>query len=297
MNDNNLKYAKSERKSNKFEITKWKQIDWKKAEEFVNRLQIRIVKAEKADKKNLVKRLQYLLVNSFYAKAIAVRKVTNNRGKKTAGIDGEIWKTEEQKLKAIKSLDTKRYKAKPTRRIYIKKPNGKLRPLSIPTMKDRAMQTLYLLALQPIAETNADKGSFGFRMYRGCQEAMERIFTVLSHKNAAEWILEGDIKGCFDNISHEWMLEHVKMDKRILSQFIKAGYVYQKNLFPNSQGAMQGGAISPTLANITLDGLEEYIHNNINLGKRVKTLKHREHKINFIRYADDCAPRAYFQVA
>ena len=82
MNDNNLKYAKSERKSNKFEITKWKQIDWKKAEEFVNRLQIRIVKAEKANKKNLVKRLQYLLVNSFYAKAIAVRKVTNNRGKK-----------------------------------------------------------------------------------------------------------------------------------------------------------------------------------------------------------------------
>ena len=138
MNDNNLKYAKSERKSNKFEITKWKQIDWKKAEEFVNRLQIRIVKA-------------------------------------------------------------KRYKAMPTRRIYIKKPNGKLRPLSIPTMKDRAMQILYLLALQPIAETNADKGSFGFRMYRGCQEAMERIFTVLSHKNAAEWILEGDIKGCFDN--------------------------------------------------------------------------------------------------
>ena len=120
MNDNNLKYAKSERKSNKFEITKWKQIDWKKAEEFVNRLQIRIVKAEKANKKNLVKRLQYLLVNSFYAKAIAVRKVTNNRGKKTAGIDEEIWKTEEQKLKAIKSLNTKRYKAIPTRRIYIK---------------------------------------------------------------------------------------------------------------------------------------------------------------------------------
>ena len=103
MNDNNLKCAKSERKSNKFKITKWKQIDWKKAEEFVNRLQIRIVKAEKADKKNLVKRLQYLLVNSFYAKAIAVRKVTNNRGKKTEGIDGEIWKTEEQKLKAILS--------------------------------------------------------------------------------------------------------------------------------------------------------------------------------------------------
>lgn len=172
MNDNNLKYAKSERKSNKFKEIKWKEIDWKKAEEFVNRLQIRIVKATKANKKNLVKRLQYLLVNSFYAKAIAVKKVTSNKGKRTPGIDGQIWETPKDKIEAIYKLNTETYKAKPTRRIHIKKANGKLRPLSIPTMQDRAIQTLYLLALQPIAETTADTGSFGFRMYRGCQDAM-----------------------------------------------------------------------------------------------------------------------------
>ena len=287
MNDNNLKYAKSERKSNKFKEIKWKEIDWKKAEEFVNRLQIRIVKATKANKKNLVKRLQYLLVNSFYAKAIAVKKVTSNKGKRTPGIDGQIWETPKDKIEAIYKLNTETYKAKPTRRIHIKKANGKLRPLSIPTMQDRAIQTLYLLALQPIAETTADTGSFGFRMYRGCQDAMERVFRVLCNKNSAEWVLEGDIKGCFDNISHKWMLENVPMDKEILNQFIKAGYIYKKKLFPTNQGAVQGGAISPSLANIALDGLEERIHNKINIGKRVKVLKHREHKINFIRFADD----------
>lgn len=288
MNDNNLKYAKSERNQTYLKkITKWKEVDWKKAEEYVNRLQIRIVKAKLANKKNLVKRLQYLLVNSFYAKAIAIRKVTQNKGKKTAGIDGEIWKTEEQKIQAIYELKIRGYKAKPTRRIHIKKANGKLRPLSIPTMQDRAMQTLHLLALQPIAEMQADKGSFGFRMYRGTQDAMERIFRVLCQKNSAEWILEGDIKGCFDNISHKWLEENIEMDKKILKQFIKAGYVYKRKLYPTSQGAIQGGAISPTLANITLDGLEEKIHRETNKGKRVKTLVHREQKVNFIRFADD----------
>lgn len=119
MNDNNLKYAKCERKSDKFKARQWKEIDWKKAEEFVNRLQIRIVKATKANKKNLVKRLQYLLVNSFYAKVIAIKKVTSNKGKRTSGIDGQIWATSEDKIEAIDELNTKAYRAKPTRRIHV----------------------------------------------------------------------------------------------------------------------------------------------------------------------------------
>ena len=120
MNDNSLKYAKCERKLDKFKARQWKEINWIKAEEFVNRLQIRIVKATKANKKNLVKRLQYLLVNSFYAKAIVVKKVSSNKGKRTPGIDGEVWKTAEDKIKAVYELNTKTYQAKPTRRIYIK---------------------------------------------------------------------------------------------------------------------------------------------------------------------------------
>ena len=233
MNDNNLKYVGKREKSDIFQTTKWKEINWEKAKEYVNRLQIRIVKAKLKNKKNLVKRLQYLLVNSFYAKAIAVRKVTSNKGRKTAGVDGEIWNTEKLKMQGTQKLENKGYKAKPTRRIYIKKANGKQRPLSIPTMTDRAMQTLHLLALQPIEETQADKGSFGFRMYRGCQDAMQRIFNVLSRKNSAEWILEGDIKGCFDNISHEWLINNIEMNKKVLKEFIKAGYVYKKKIISN----------------------------------------------------------------
>ena len=123
------------------------------------------------------------------------------------------------------------------------------------------MQTLYLLALQPIEETIADEHSYGFRLNRSCQDACEQIFTDLSLKDSAQWVLEGDIKGCFDNISHEWMLKNIPMDKDILNQFIKAGYVFKKKLFPTSKGAIQGGAISPTLANLVLDGMEHYIWN------------------------------------
>lgn len=266
----------------------WTEINWTEAGKYVNRLQIRIVKAVQANNKNLVKRLQYLLTHSFYAKALAIKKVTENRGKKTPGTDNELWKTAKDKWSAIETLDTKRYKAQPTKRVHIKKDNGKLRPLSIPTMRDRAMQTLYLFALQPIEETTADKSSFGFRISRGCHDACERIFHVLSRKDSSQWILEGDIRGCFDNISHEWMLRNIPMDKRILFQFIKAGYIFKEELFPTSKGAVQGGAISPTLANMVLDGMEEMLWNTLNIGKSGKPMKRvNPHKIHLVRYADD----------
>lgn len=265
----------------------WSKIDWEKAEKYVNRLQYRIVKAVEKGNWNLVKRIQYLLTNSFYAKALAVKKVTTNKGKKTAGIDRVIWKTNKEKEEAIKEIDVKGYKAKPTRRIYIPKKNGKKRPLSIPTMKDRAMQTLQLMALQPIEETLGDKRSFGFRINRSCHDAMKQIFLTLSGKNAAKWILEGDIKGCFDNISHRWIEENIPINKLCLRQFIKAGYVYQKHMFPNNKGASQGGAISPTLANITLDGIEKVLHEKLNVNSKGITINAKVHKINFIRFADD----------
>lgn len=271
-------------KNEKLSDIQWKDINWKKVEEYVKRLQIRIVKAVEKNKWNLVKRLQYLLTNSFYAKALAIKQVTSRKGKNTAGIDGIKWTTKEDKLNAIYELNTKKYKSQPTKRIYIPKKNGKLRPLSIPTMKDRAMQTLYLLALQPIEETLGDKNSFGFRKNRSCQDACERIYMSLCHKTDPEWILEGDIKGCFDNISHNWIMENIPIDKKIIKQFIKAGYIYQKQLFPDSKGAAQGGAISPTIANIVLDGLEETINNQVrNMGNK----KGYIHKPRFIRYADD----------
>lgn len=266
----------------------WKDINWKTAYEYVNRLQIRIVKATENNNWNLVRRLQYLLTNSFYAKAVAVKRVTANKGKNTAGIDNEIWDSDKKKWEAIGKLNIKGYKALPTKRVYIPKSNGKKRPLSIPTMRDRAMQTLFLLAIQPIEETTADEHSYGFRINRGCHDACEQIFADLSLKNSAQWILEGDIKGCFDNISHEWMLSNICMDKRILKQFISAGYVFKKQLFPNTRGAAQGGSISPTLANLVLDGLEKEIWENINIGKSGNVVKLKNlHKVHMIRYADD----------
>ena len=270
--------------------TQWKTIDWKKAEQEVNRLQVRIVKATQEKKWNTVKRLQYLLTHSFYAKALAVRRVTTNKGKKTAGVDGEIWSTPAMKMRAVMSLTDKGYKAKPLRRVYIeKKAKKKKRPLGIPTMYDRAMQALYALALEPVAETTADTKSFGFRKGRCCQDACEYIFTALSRKVSPEWVLEGDIKGCFDNISHEWLVENIPMDKSILKQFLKAGFIFKGELFPTEDGTPQGGVISPILANMALDGMQKVLSDRFHtnrLGKVDLRFKNA-HKVNLVRYADD----------
>jgi RNA-directed DNA polymerase len=191
-----------------------------------------------------VKRLCYLLTHSFYPKLLAIRKVIQNKGKRTAGIDGECWKTPEAKMKAALKLSGKRYKSKPLKRVYIEKyGKSKKRPLGIPTMYDRAMQSLYALALSPIAETTADKHSFGFRKFRSTHDACEQIFVCMSRKESAQWTLEGDIKGCFDNISHQWLLDNIPMDKSVLKQFLKAGFVFNHTLFPTEAGTPQGGLV------------------------------------------------------
>jgi len=225
---------------------KWKSIDWKHARRQVRRLQVRIAKAVKENRWNKVKALQYLLTRSFYAKLLAVKRVTSNKGKKTPGIDGVLWKGARAKWRAVLSLRRRGYKPQPLRRIYIPKKNGKKRPLSIPTMYDRTMQALYKLALAPVAETTADRNSYGFREGRSCADAIQAAFNALSKPNSATWVLEGDIKGCFDNISHEWMLRNIAMDKVVLQKWLKAGYVENGITYPTRKGTPQGGIISPT---------------------------------------------------
>ena len=266
----------------------WQFIKWDKVKQDVKSLQRRIVKAIKQGRYNKTKALQWLLTHSFSAKLLAVKRVTENSGKRTAGVDGKIWKTPNQKLKSAKSLKRKGYKAQPLKRVYILKKNGKKRPLGIPTMYDRAMQALYLMALDPIAETTADTCSYGFRPRRSCADAIARCFIHLSRPNSATWILEGDIKGCFDHISHNWLLENIPVDKLILQQWLKAGFIEDKQLFPTSEGTPQGGIISPALANMTLDGMEQMIY-QITRGKiRGKgILRDNKNKVHLIRYADD----------
>lgn len=261
----------------------WDSIDWIKCESEVRKLQARIVKARKDGKHNKVKSLQWILTHSFYAKALAVKRVTSNKGGKTAGVDNVLWSTSRAKLKGILELKRRGYSPQPLKRVNIKKSNGKIRPLGIPTMKDRAMQALYLMALDPVAETIADNHSYGFRKKRSTEDAMQQIFLTMSRNDSPQWVLEADIKGCFDHISHEWMLENIPMDKSILSKWLKTGYLLKGQLFPTEEGTPQGGIISPTLANLTLDGLQElvYLKRRTVNGKRIYPMT------NLVRYADD----------
>lgn len=291
MNFSNSTTDKTERLENTTSLTvQWETIDWERVEYYVNRLQTRIAKATAKGDNNKAKRLQYLLTHSFSAKAYAVRKVTTNKGKNTSGVDKKLWSTSMSKMKAVLSLTDKNYRAKPLKRVYImKKGKNKKRPLGIPTMYDRAMQTLYALALEPIAETNGDTISFGFRRGRSAKDACEQIFCVLARECSPTWILEGDIKGCFDNINHEWLQNNIPMDKRIMKQFLKSGFIYEGKLFPTETGSPQGGAISSIYANMTLDGLENVIQDKYHRNSKGKIENHyrAKTKVNLIRYADD----------
>lgn len=215
------------------ESVNWHSIDWAACHREVRRLQARIVKATREGKHGKVKALQWVLTHSFSGKALAVRRVTENQGKKTPGVDGITWSTPEAKSQAMLSLKRRGYSPQPLKRVYIPKANGKMRPLGIPTIKDRAMQALYLLALEPVAETKADRCSFGFRPERSTADAIEQCFTALARQISPQWILEGDIKGCFDNISHDWLLGHIPTDREILRKWLKAGYMEDRQLFSN----------------------------------------------------------------
>jgi RNA-directed DNA polymerase len=259
------------------ESSPWETIDWLKAEGEVKRLQRRIARAVQEKRWGKVRVLCRILTRSRSAKWLAARRVITNKGARTPGVDNILWRTPQQYWEAAQSLGRRGYRAQPLRRVYIEKRNGKLRPLGIPTMKDRAMQALYALALAPIVETCGDPNSYGFRPFRCTHDAIEQLVVCLSRRCSGQWVLEGDIKACFDEIEHQWLLDHVPMDREVLRQWLKAGFVEKRQLFPTRAGTPQGGVISPLLANWTLDGLEA----------KVKGMFGYRPKVHVIRYADD----------
>ena len=263
-------------------VTDWHAIDWESANHTVRRLQASIVKATQEGKWGKVKALQRLLTRSLSGKALAVRRGTENQGKNTPGVDRITWNTPQKKLNGVYSLRQRDYHPQPLRRIYSPKKNGKKRPLGIPSMKCRAMQALDLLALDPVAETTADPNSYGFRPGRSTADAIEQCFCVLGKRASPQWILEGDIKGCFDAISHDWLQRHMPMEKGMLKKWLKTGYMARHVLHPTEEGTPQGGIISPVLANQTLDGLEKKLNE-----RYPKPKSGYNAKVNFVRYADD----------
>jgi len=263
----------------------WAAIDWRLVQKNVRDMQRRLTKASQEGNWRRVKALQRWLTHSFSAKALAIKRVTENQGKRTAGVDQEIWDSPRQKLAAIARLRSYRYRPLPLRRVHIPKTDGRMRPLGIPTMKDRAMQALHLLALDPVLETLSDPNSYGFRKNRSTADAMSQIFLQTCRKVSAEWVLDADIEGFFDNINHDWMIDNVRMDKSILKKWLRSGVVDRRQLVTTTAGTPQGGIIGPALANWTLNGLETGLTGH--LCAKYGKAKASKLKIGAVRYADD----------
>jgi len=261
-------------------IKRWEDIDFRAAKAHVENLQTRIGNAYKEGKYNKVKALQYLLSRSFYAKALAIKRVTRKR-KTKPGVDGIRWLTPKDKWQALLELNHKGYIPQPVKRVFIPKRNRGKRPIGIPTMKDRAMQTLHKYTLEPIAEITADPNSYAYIKGRCTQDALGKCVEVLLNSKS-QYVLEGDIKGCFDNLSHEWIINHIPMVKSFLRKFLKSGFEYKGQAFPTKKGIAQGANISPVICNMVLDGLENYLQTKFRSDGKPYFAE-----FHFIRYADD----------
>jgi RNA-directed DNA polymerase len=279
-------------------LTEWKNIDWIKAQKDLSRIQHRIYKASLNGNKILVQKLQRRLLSSFYARALAVRMVTEkNQGKKTPGVDHVIVVKGTEKLQMARNL-TLNGKASSIRRIFIPKPGSKKqRPLGIPTIRDRAKQKLVHFALDASWEAKFEPNSYGFRPGRSCQDAIGAIFQTC--RGSQKWVLDVDIHRCFEKINHEKLIKKLDTFPLIENQvnaWLKAGVMqckgnHESETSQSDMGTPQGGIISPLLANIALHGMEEGIKNHYveKYRKNFPGWGKRDilRKVAVIRYADD----------
>jgi RNA-directed DNA polymerase len=265
--------------------TDWNAIDWRKANRTVRNLRQRIFRATQEDNLKKVHSLQKLMLKSYSNRLVSVRRVTQiNAGKNTPGVDKLVIKTPAARGRMVDVLThISPWKAKPVRRVYIPKANNKRRPLGIPVVMDRCLQAMIKNALEPFWEAKFEGISYGFRPGRSGHDAIEKIFGLARPNKTKKWVLDADIRGAFDHISHEYLLKAIGPvpGKELIKQWLKAGYVEQEVFHAMEQGTPQGGVVSPLLANIALHGMEEaigvkYDYRGQLIGKRA-----------VVRYADD----------
>ena len=278
-------------------IVGWKDINWRKVERYVFKLQKRIYAASHRGEIKTVRKLQKTLMRSWSCKVLAIRRVTTeNRGKKTAGVDGVKSLSPEARMKLVGRLKLTG-KSKPTRRVWIPKPGkDEKRPLGIPTMHDRALQGVVKAALEPEWEAHFEPNSYGFRPGRACHDAIKQIKNAIQSK--AKYVLDADIAKCFDRINHASLLQKLNIRGKVRQQikaWLKSGVIDQKVFTAISEGTPQGGIISPLLANIALHGIEQMLMDyarTLNVKRKDKpnsqvSWQVKVKQLTFVRYADD----------
>lgn len=272
--------------------TDWRTIDWKKVNQYVTNLRLRIYRAAKQNDLKKVRSLQRLMLRSYANRLLSIRRVTQvNAGKDTPGVDKITIKTPEARGKFADMLKVYEiWKAKPVRRVYIPKTNGKKRPLGIPVMLDRAVQAMVKNALEPYWESKFECSSYGFRPGRGCHDAIEAIYNNArgDSRNKKKFVLDADIKGAFDNINHDYLLETIGNfpSRELIKQWLKAGYVEMGKFHTVESGTPQGGVISPLLANVALHGMEKALDIRWRYRKDRNVFESQSRRA-LVRYADD----------